>query len=364
MNIMNIVKTALLNLFYIAGDWEGGIFFQFFFVLLGVIAAKVKLKVLAICCAILFVLMLVSCGVRDSTEKVPYLIGINYENVREELKKAEIEATVKYIDENGVCICTIYPDGELEGELPENNYVVSGHIPKSNNVMFKSDGVFTVYLEKKVPENSEDPDIAIDIPVNYSSASLIENYTLFSETINEENIQLRYPQTLFAYEESQINCPLYNPGEVRYFAGQEDGLFIWIASYSPEQTVAIGELQEEYINYYLNYFTNGYLVDENQDEICIITGLIQENEIGYILIEFNQNAINTLYISFPYEEQLKEDEFDAYLFDEYPDYITYQQVKEEEYRLKTYMVTLIYMSCSFSHSTSKYIPYSEYYVSW
>ncbi|OUP22381.1 hypothetical protein B5F29_01170 [Lachnoclostridium sp. An196] len=157
---------------------------------------------------------------------------------------------------------------------------------------------------------------------------------------------------------------MYNPGEVRYFAGQEDGLFIWIASYSPEQTVAIGELQEEYINYYLNYFTNGYLVDENQDEICIITGLIQENEIGYILIEFNQNAINTLYISFPYEEQLKEDEFDAYLFDEYPDYITYQQVKEEEYRLKTYMVTLIYMSCSFSHSTSKYIPYSEYYVSW
>jgi len=318
---------------------------------------KKMLRGIIACVIVLFiclVLTIISCVVAQDSVMVPPLKGKTYEEVKDALDEAGVSANLEYrYQEEETQLGTIREDGTIEGVIPLNVNVIEQN-PSSKRAMAKSGATIILYVSK---------DKTQEATLDYSSAMLLDSYVKY-DWAGEEKISFFYPQSLFSVQNpTDKECPLYNADKYLYLEGAEQGLYAWVSTTPKRNEISMEEIIESYERFYMDYMGEAHTVKEDVSNVAIITGY-REKEIGYVLVAVEDSYVNTIYISFPYEGILDKTDFSKEMTDLYGDYAGYYKILEEDYRLKSYMVKVMYSLCSFSHSNIEIEPYEEYSITW
>lgn len=306
----------------------------------------------------------------DSRE-VPLMKGVSASSVHDTLVENGIAASVKFYwsDGDGACFLSIGENGlsDSDGEYNMdasilNDIIVASHIPEDGEIISKEGNTFTVSCKRK---NTDEPENNETLELDYTSAASLENYKPHVNNGHSETT-IKLPVALFQKEDSiPESCPLWNPGILTYYSGSEDGLYVWISEspntgrHSDEQIVSGAE------QYYMAAFDNAHTIDEDIDSLSIVTGFNEsQKEVVYALVSVQAEYIFTLFISFPYEGILSLETYEKLPTGQFADYRAYHSYMEEDYRIKSYMVTVIYNECSFSQAKEQLVTYSDYSIVW
>lgn len=288
---------------------------------------------------------------------VPNLLGKSWDEAQRELNKAGISAVIEYrVEGEETVLCRILADKTVEGTIPTAQKV-SSHLPAYGQAMRISGGEMVLFVTK---EPSHDNDTHDNI-AKYLDVISKDNYVKYEW---KNFAAFSYPQSLFTVSDStNKGCPLYYAEKCIYLEGMEEGLYAWIAISSRPEKASIGQIMDEYEQHYRKYLGKSHLVKESIENMVIITGY-RPHEVGYVLVSVEDSCIKTLYISFPYLGIVEEKDFTEEYLSRYGDYENYSNLLTEEYRVKSYMVNVMYSLCSFGYSSAEPEPYEMYKITW
>lgn len=323
----------------------------------------VKIAFLFILVSFLFVIAIFL--VAYNSREVPLLKGEAGSEVHDILIENKIAASIEFYwsESDAACFLKIgedgLPDPDMEYDMDINtlnDIIVTSHTPEASKIIPKDGSTLKVYCKRKNPDK-QNPD--------YEPVISLENYrTFINDGPYETTVKL--PVGLFEKADSAPkSCPLWNPGTCTYYSGQEQGLYIWISETANTAQLTDAQIAAEAEQYYMSAFNESHAVDEDIDSLSIVTGFDEsKEEVVYALVSVQEKWILTLFISFPYKGIISEEEYKKSASGQFTDYEEYYSWMEEDYKIKSYMVTAIYSECSFSQAKNPLVAYNEYSVVW
>lgn len=172
-----------------------------------------------------------------------------------------------------------------------------------------------------------------------------------------------YPEGLFEMSDvPQNKMPVFDVFEQVYLKGIEEGLYAGFFVSDRKDYWSV----EEYEEYYKGKLYDAEIIGGTAKNIGIVTGRKygEREDSIYVLVAVEPTVVYTFYVSFPFEGLGDYEYFIANLSNHYSDYDSYRMEKEEEYKLKSYMVHAMYKKCSFCQSHKKIESYDDYIVDW
>lgn len=274
----------------------------------------------------------------------------------------ELSAVDELLRENGISGAKIHIEHEKSGKIVESQ------IPEAGRIVRRTEPVITLDMRASEEGTGETADGVRenDSAIDYFEAADLDAYVSYAFGAMG-GITIAYPSDLFEIADPEPdNDTILNPTVQIFLKGKEENLEACFGYSVYDPGITEQEALRLFADAYKAEFKSWSPVSEDDDNVEIFSGYTDEEHIRntYVLVKVEGGMVYTMRVVFPFEGVADESEFARMDLKQYESYEKYVSDTEEDYKIKSYLVDVMYHKCSFSQARSALKAYSEYELTW